>query len=131
YSHWQAGLYVQDDWRVRKNLTISTGVRQELQAHVSDMTNLGPRGGVTWSPFKNGKTTVRAGGGLFFDWLDADTYEQTLRVDGTRQQDLVIVNPGYPDPFGGGVTQTVLPSSGYQLDGSLVMPKRRVGLLAL
>ena len=68
----------------------------------SDHWNLAPRGGVTWSPFKNGKTTVRAGGGLFYEWLDADTFEQTLRVDGTRQQDLVIVNPGYPDPFAGG-----------------------------
>ena len=74
-------------------------MRQEFQTHLDDRWNLAPRGGLTWSPFKSGKTTIRAGGGLFYDWLDADTYEQTLRVDGVRQQDLVIRNPGYPDPF--------------------------------
>jgi len=131
YSQWQAGLYAQDDWRVRKNVTLSGGVRQELQTHIGDRTNLAPRGGLTWSPFRNGRTTVRAGGGLFFEWLDSDTYEQTLRVDGSRQSDLVVVNPGYPDPFGGGASQQILPSSRYQLASGLVMPKREIALVAV
>jgi hypothetical protein len=131
YSQWQAALYLQDDWRARKNLTVNLGVRQELQTHLADHVNPAPRGGVTWSPFKNGKTTVRAGGGLFYEWLDADTFEQTLRVDGTRQQDLVIVNPGYPDPFSGGLSQQVLPPSKYRLARDLVMPKRGLGLIAV
>jgi hypothetical protein len=131
YSQWQGALYLQDDWRARKNLTVNIGLRQEFQTHVSDHWNLGPRGGVTWSPFKNGKTTVRAGGGLFHEWLDADTFEQTLRVDGTRQQDLVIVNPGYPDPFAGGAAQEILPPSRYMLANGLVLPKRALGLLAV
>jgi hypothetical protein len=131
YSMWQAGLYAQDDWRARKNLTLSAGLRQELQTHLGDRLNLGPRGGATWSPFKSGRTTVRAGGGVFYDWLDADTYEQTLRVDGVHQQDLVIVNPGYPDPLGGGAEQQVLPSSRYGLASGLVMPAQTVGLLAV
>jgi hypothetical protein len=131
YSQWQGAFYLQDDWRVKKNLTVNVGLRQEFQTHVSDHWNLAPRGGVTWSPFKNGKTTVRAGGGLFYEWLDADTFEQTLRVDGTRQHDLVIVNPGYPDPFAGGASQQVLPPSRYQLADGLVQPKRALGLLAL
>ncbi|HEX9365565.1 MAG TPA: carboxypeptidase regulatory-like domain-containing protein [Vicinamibacterales bacterium] len=131
YSQWQGAFYFQDDWRARKNLTVNGGVRQEFQTHLPDHWNLAPRGGITWSPFKNGKTTVRAGGGLFYEWLDADTFEQTLRVDGTRQQDLVIVNPGYPDPLSGGVSQQVLPPGKYMLAGNLVMPKRALGLVAL
>ncbi len=131
YSMWQAGLYAQDDWRVRKNLTLSAGIREEIQTHLDDHANAAPRGGVTWSPFRNGKTTIRAGGGIFYDWLDADTYEQTLRVDGEHQQDLVVVNPGYPDPFSGGASQQVLPSSRYQFAPDLVMPKRAVGLVAV
>ena len=76
------GFYVQDDWRARKNLTLSAGVRQEFQTHLDDRWNLAPRGGLTWSPFKNGKTTVRAGGGIFYDWLDAET----LRADAARRR---------------------------------------------
>jgi hypothetical protein len=48
-------------------------------------------------------------------------------VDGSRQQDLVITNPGYPDPFAGGTTQQVLPASKYVLADALVMPKRLMG----
>ena len=124
YSHWQAGLFVQDDWRARKNLTVSAGLRQEIQTHLGDRWNLGPRAGFTWSPFKHGRTTVRGGGGLFDDWLDADTFEQTLRVDGVRQLDLVVRNPGYPDPFSGDASQQILPASKYVLAGGLVMPTR-------
>jgi hypothetical protein len=124
YSQWQAGIFIQDDWRVRSNLTLSAGVRQELQSHLDDEMNVAPRAGFTWSPFKHGKTTVRGGGGIFYDWLEAETYEQTLRVDGIRQQDLVITNPGYPDPFAGDATQQILPASKYVLDEALVMPKR-------
>ena len=131
YSLWQGAFYLQDDWRARKNLTVNWGLREEFQTHLSDHWNLAPRGGVTWSPFKNGKTTVRAGGGLFYEWLDADVYEQTLRVDGVHQQDMVIVNPGYPDPFAGGASQEVLPPSKYQLAEGLVMPKRALALAAL
>ena len=131
YSQWQAGFYVQDDWRVRQNLTLSAGVRQEFQTHLPDRWNFGPRGGFTWSPFKSGRTTVRAGVGLFYDWLEAETFEQTLRVDGSRQQDLVVVNPGYPDPFTGSLAGQALPPGKYILAEGLVMPKRAMALFAV
>jgi carboxypeptidase family protein len=124
YSHWQAGIFAQDDWRARKNLTLSGGVRAELQTHLDNRWNIAPRAGFAWSPFASGKTTVRGGGGIFYDWLEAQTFEQTLRVDGLRQQDLVIRNPGYPDPFAGDATQQVLPTSKYLLSPDLVMPER-------
>ncbi len=124
FSHWQAGVFAQDDWRARKNLTVSGGLRYELQTHLDDRLNIGPRAGFTWSPFKKGRTTVRGGGGVFYDWLDADTFEQTLRVDGVRQQDLVVRNPGYPDPFAFDASSQVLPTSKYTLAGDLVMPMR-------
>ena len=130
YSHWQAGLFIQDDWRARKNLTLSGGLRQEFQTHLEGRANLAPRAGFTWAPFKNGRTTVRGGGGVFFDWLEADVYEQTLRVDGVRQQDLVVRSPGYPDLLDGGLSE-VLPASKYLLASSLVMPERRMMNLGL
>ncbi len=126
YTHWQAGLFIQDDWRARSNLTISAGLRQELQTHLDDGLNLAPRVGVTWAPFKNGKTTIRAGGGIFHDWLESEIYEQVLRVDGVKQRDLVVTNPGYPDPLSGGI-ENVLPASKYTLADDLVMPYRLLG----
>ena len=98
YFNAQTAVYVQDDIRVRKSLTLSPGVRYEIQTHLKDRGNIGPRMGVTWAPFKSGRTTLRASYGLFYNWLNANTYEQTLRVDGLRQRDLFIVNPTYPDP---------------------------------
>ena len=131
YSQWQAAVYFQDDWRVRQNLTLSGGVRQEFQTHISDPWHFGPRAGFTWSPFKSGKTTIRAGAGIFYDWLEAETYEQTLRVDGERQRDTVIVNPGFPEPLAGSVTEQVLPPSKYMLASGIVLPKRAMALFAL
>lgn len=109
FTHAQAGWYVQDDVRVSKSVALSVGLRQELQTHVGDWLNVAPRVSATWSPFGHGRTTFRGGVGIFYDWYDPQTYEQTLRVDGTRQVETVVRNPGYPDPFSGG-SLTVLPS---------------------
>jgi hypothetical protein len=76
---------------------------------------------VTWSPFKDGKTTFRAGAGVFYDWFAADAFEQTLRVDGSRQTDLVVRNPCFPDPLSCG-SETILPPSRLQRDPRLRMP---------
>jgi Carboxypeptidase regulatory-like domain len=121
YRQYQFGWYVQDDYRVRKNLTISYGVRHELQNHVSGKLNLAPRLGFVWSPKKNGSITLRGGAGIFYDWFAAQTYEQTLRVDGERQRDLVVANPGFPNPFSGGI-QTIPPPSRIQTDPNLQVP---------
>jgi hypothetical protein len=121
YGHAQVGLYAQDDLRVARSLSLSFGLRQEFQTHADDSLNLAPRFGATWSPFKNGSTTFRGGVGIFYDWYDAQTYEQTLRVDGIRQTDLVVQNPGYPDPFAGS-SGIVLPSSRYQQADDLRLP---------
>ena len=52
---------------------------------------------------------MRGGYGIFYDWFDANTYEQTVRVDGTHQIDEVIINPSYPDLSDG--SGTALPAS--------------------
>ena len=77
YWNVQAGVYVQDDMRISKNLTLSPGIRFEAQTHLADHSNVGPRMGITWSPFKAGKTSLRASAGIFYDWLSSGTYEQT------------------------------------------------------
>lgn len=121
YPQYQFGWYVQDDFRVRKNLTVSYGLRHEMQSHVPGKFNVAPRLGFVWSPKKDGSITLRGGAGVFYNWFGAQVYEQTLRVDGERQRDRVIVNPGYPDPFSSG-TQKLLPPSRIQTDPNLQIP---------
>jgi hypothetical protein len=55
YSQYQVGWYIQDDYRVKKNLTVSYGVRQELQTNGPGKFNLAPRLGFVWSPLKKRK----------------------------------------------------------------------------
>ena len=98
YTNVQVAAFVQDDIRLRRNLTISPGVRYEIQSLVPDRVNFGPRFGVTWAPFADGRTTLRASAGHFFDWLPTSTYQETLQVDGFRQREINILNPSYPDP---------------------------------
>ena len=120
---------MQDDYRVRKELTISAGVREESQQHIGGL-NLGPRGGIAWSPFKNGKTTIRAGAGVFFDWFDAQSYEQAVQLDGSHQQIATIVAPGYPNPSSG-AQAVLLPSGRVQFAPTLAQPVLREANLAI
>ena len=121
----QFGLYLQDDFKLSKSVSLSLGLRHEWQSDVDDRLNLAPRFGIAWSPFKNGKTTLRAGAGIFYSWLDSSVTEQTLRVDGQRQRDFIVQNPGFPDPLSGG-TQMTLPGSKITLDPALRMPSVRM-----
>jgi carboxypeptidase family protein len=111
-----AAVYVQDDIRIRKWLTLSPGLRYEAQTFLRDYDSFGPRFGLTFAPFKSGRTTLRASSGIFYNWLSSGTYEQTLRLDGFRQQELNIRNPTYPLTDLGG---TVPPTNRYLLGGDL------------
>ncbi|HEY1403404.1 MAG TPA: TonB-dependent receptor [Pyrinomonadaceae bacterium] len=130
FSQYQFAWYWQDDYRLRKNLLLSYGLRHELQTNLSDHSNFAPRIGVAWTPNKSGTVTIRAGAGIFYDWFEAGTNEQALRVDGRRQRDLVVLNPAYPDPLGAG-TQIVLPPGRIQIDPLLKQPTVMQGSFAV
>jgi hypothetical protein len=111
---------VQDDIRVRQNLSLSPGIRYEAQTHMSDYNNVAPRFGVTWSPGAGGRTTLRASAGIFYDWLGTGTYEQTLRIDGFRQRELNIADPFPLD----GESDGIVPAVNRYLLGDLQFPRQ-------
>lgn len=119
YSQIQSAAYVQDDWRIRRSLLLSGGVRAGVESHVADAWNLSPRVSAAWSPLRNGRLTVRASYGYFYDWIAGDTYKQTLLVDGLRQRELNVPNPSYPDP---GLRGISLPTNRYLWPDALVLP---------
>jgi carboxypeptidase family protein len=132
FTAYQGAVYWQDDIRTTRTLTISVGVREELQSLIAAKLNLMPRVGLTYSP-RNSKTILRGGYGLFYDWYESNLYDQTLRVNGIAQRDLRINCPGFPDPFSPAVgtacraglgvgVPTVQPGGRIQASPNLAMP---------
>jgi Carboxypeptidase regulatory-like domain len=121
-SYWnvQSALYLQDDYRPRKNLSVSLGLRYETQFRVQDLMNFSPRAGFTWSPLKSGRMSVRGSWGLFYDWFPMNTYAQTLQTDGTRLREVNIINPTFPDP---GPLPPSTPTNRYLLEDHRNMPQ--------
>ena len=89
--------FVNDDFRVSPAFTLSLGVRHEFQQNLSDANNFAPRLGIAWSPFKDRKTTIRMGAGIFYSRQNIGLYENSLRYNGITQTSYIITNPKY-DP---------------------------------
>jgi hypothetical protein len=94
----QLGVWTEDDISVSKTVNLAIGLRKELESDTSQAVRLAPRGQLDWSPSRVPHTTFRIGAGIFYTWLNPADIEQTVRVDGVHQQDLLIINPGFPDP---------------------------------
>lgn len=94
-----AGLYVQDDWRIKRNVTLSYGLRFESQDNIGDHADFAPRLGLAWGigGGKNSspKTVLRAGYGMFYDRFTYDLVLQQERLNGTIQQQFTFANPNF------------------------------------
>ena len=64
-TYW--GAFINDEFRLRSNFTVSYGVRYEKETAVTDNNNFGPRLGIAWDPFKKGKGVIRFGAGIFYN----------------------------------------------------------------
>ena len=84
----QIGLWIQDDWKVIRQLTLNLGIRYDNDVNVftpaavdingvqgpthGDNFNFGPRFGFAWDVFGAGKTVVRGGIGMFYADMQAN-----------------------------------------------------------
>jgi outer membrane receptor for ferrienterochelin and colicin len=125
YSRYEFGWYAYDEFKPRPNIQLGLGMRHEFQSFTDDWANFGPRASIAWNPAALENTTVRAGAGIFYDWYDSSLHEQTLQLDGTRQRDLIVTNPGFPDPFFGGGEIVLPPPSIVGASEDLRLPTTR------
>ncbi len=100
-SQWDVGLYIQDDWRVRPNLTVGFGLRYENQTNISSPLNFAPRVFLAWSPGAADSTrppsmVIRVGGGVFYNRFSENFTLNANRFNGeTQQQFFVTERPLY------------------------------------
>lgn len=118
YTTLEPGLYVQDSWKLRSNLTLNLGFRWEAQYQPDPITDpartaygqfindprfpsngtipdatdgYSPRVAISWSPGSDGKTAIRLGGGIYYARIPG------LVVAGPRNTDGVIAGNIYRD----------------------------------
>src|SRR5205085_1284497 len=99
---YDVGLFAQDDFRVKSNLTLSYGLRYESQNNISDHKDFAPRFGFAWAPgsARNGrqKTVFRGGFGIFYDRVSQSLIERTFLLNGVNQLNFTVTNPDtYPN----------------------------------
>jgi hypothetical protein len=96
---YDAAPFVQDDWKLRSNFTLSLGLRYEVQTLVSDHRDWAPRLGFAWSPgsARNGgqKTVIRGGFGFFYDRVGTSLFETAALDNGVNQLQYTVYNPTF------------------------------------
>src|SRR5215471_902793 len=95
-------LFLQDDWRLRRNMTLSMGLRYETQNNLGDHADFAPRVGIAWALDGSGKkllkTVLRGGYGIFYDRFTSDLVLQQQLQNGVIQQQFLISNPQFFNP---------------------------------
>ncbi|HET7840386.1 MAG TPA: hypothetical protein VFM21_02210, partial [Terriglobia bacterium] len=96
-SRWDVGVYGEDEWRVRPNLSLTAGLRFESQNGIHDHADFAPRIGLAWGLGRSAKpqTVLRAGFGVFYDRFDDDYMLQADRLNGITEQRYVVNLPDF------------------------------------
>jgi outer membrane receptor protein involved in Fe transport len=117
------GLFVQDEWKLMPTVTLTAGLRYDLQSIAQpgvqnpdaqllaagidtsvipeDTNNFGPRLGIAWTP-GDGRSVVRAGYGIFYGRTPAIMIGTAHSNNGINVQTLTFTGsamPTYPNAF--------------------------------
>lgn len=68
-----SGIFVQDDYRVAKRLTLNYGMRYELQTFTNARYDFAPRAGFVYDFTGTGDTVFRAGYGIYYSQIVDDS----------------------------------------------------------
>jgi hypothetical protein len=121
------GLYAEDEWRIRPNISLSYGLRYETQTGIPYEGNWAPRVSLAWGlgHTKTPKTVIRTGFGIFYDRFSYDNLLQAERYNGITQQQYVVANPNFfpliPTPAQLAQLSTTSPTI-YQVQSNLHVP---------
>ena len=111
------GVYIQDDWRIKPNLTFSYGLRYETQTNAHSKYDFAPRLAVAWSPgaansAKPPKMVIRFGTGFFYNRFGEFQTLTANRFNGINVEQTQITEPIFVDPI---THEPVAPSLAQQL----------------
>jgi hypothetical protein len=100
-DQFDAGLFFQDDWKLIPSMTLSLGLRYEVQTNISDHGDIAPRIGWAWGigggqgRFRTPKTVIRAGSGYFYDRFSLNNTINAERFNGINGQSYTVTNPAF------------------------------------
>jgi hypothetical protein len=100
---WDIGPFIQDDWKMRPDFTLSAGLRYQYQTNIHSKVLFAPRISFAWTPWfttkGQPKTVIRGGSGIFYDLIRTSTTLQANRFDGNTEKQYIVTDPALLNLF--------------------------------